>query len=120
MIIEQSCRACASKTMRNYLMEQPGQPIEVYVRCAACGEFVSRYVLSEYYYHQAAYESFVRTRGAQMRESGRSVLEDFEELKQRSLQGYETLLSRLAERPEAGRQEAGEQPPGEAAAPGEA
>ena len=111
MIIEQSCRACASKTMRNYLSEEPGQPIEVYVRCAACGEFVSRYVLREYYYHQAAYESFVRTRGSQSRESGRSVLEDFENLKQRSLKGYEKLMERLANRQQRP-QETGEQRPG--------
>lgn len=98
MIIEQSCKVCSSTSLHNFLVEDAGKPIVVFVRCAECGEFIARYVLSAYYYHPSAYESYVRTHGSQVRESGRAILEDFEQLKQESIDGYEKLKDDLGEK----------------------
>ena len=97
MIIEQSCKSCSSTSLHNFLVEEADKPIVVFVRCAQCNEFIARYVLSEYYYHPSAYESYVRTHGSQSRESGRSILEDFERLERESIEGYEKLLKDLGE-----------------------
>ncbi len=53
------CPECGSVEMRNNLYFCRGQRIRVYVQCASCGEFVTRYTLRGYTSNKS-YESLLR------------------------------------------------------------
>jgi hypothetical protein len=93
----QRCQSCGSLDLHNILAREPGQPTVIFVRCAECGELVARYVLSGYYHHGKGIESYLRSLGSALAESGRDTLAEFETVKREAIEGYETVLSRLRE-----------------------
>jgi hypothetical protein len=93
----QRCQSCGSLNLHNILAREPGQPTVIFVRCAACDELVARYVLSGYYHHGKGIDSFLRSLGSALAESGRDTLADFERVKKEAIEGYEAVLQRLKE-----------------------
>ena len=94
-IRRQRCQACDSLDVRNILVRQAGQPASVYVRCSNCGELVALYKLSDYYHHGKDVESFLRTHGPEVKESGRDVLAEFERTREDAIKGYEKVMAQL-------------------------
>ena len=96
-IHRQQCQACGSHDARNIIV-RPGheRPI-IYVRCMNCGELVARYRLAEYYHHGKDIESFLRSRGANAVESGRRMLDEFQQVQKDAVEGYEKALEYLTE-----------------------
>lgn len=93
----QRCQACGSIDVRNILVRAPGQAQTVYVRCGQCQSLVARYVLQDYYHHGRGLESYLRTHGGAMAESGRRVAEELEDAERRALEGYDAALGALAD-----------------------
>lgn len=76
-------------------MRESGQPQTVLVRCAQCEALVARYVLADYYHHGKGLESYLRTRGGQVAESGRRITEELARVEQLALEGYARALDWL-------------------------
>lgn len=93
----QRCQACDSLDMRVILVRDPGRPQTVYVRCRSCAELVARYGLRDYYHHGKGIESYLRSKGATAIESGRRVIEEFEEAREDALAGFGAAVRRLEE-----------------------
>jgi hypothetical protein len=91
----QKCHFCRSTEMCNLLVREPGQPQNVYVKCRACGEFVARYRLSEYYHNGKGIDSWLRSLGSAAPENGRDFLGEFERVKQAARFGFETANAQL-------------------------
>lgn len=91
----QRCQKCNSLEMKNILTRENKLPTVVYLRCADCGELVARYELSDYYHHGKGIESFLRSRTVDMAESGRHLLELFEEAERRATEGYAEAVAEL-------------------------
>ena len=91
----QRCQQCGSIDSRNILIRKPDVPTTIYVRCAKCGELVARYKLSEYYHHGKGLDSFLRSRGAVVSESGRDMLAEFDRAQTESIEGYQQALEYL-------------------------
>jgi hypothetical protein len=93
----QRCQSCDSLDMRVILVRDPGQLQTAYVRCRACAELVARYRLRDYYHHGKGIESYLRSKGGTAIESGRRVLEEFEQESKDALAGYGAAVKRLEE-----------------------
>ena len=91
----QTCQACGSIDLRNIIARQQGRAQMVYVRCAACGELVARYRLSDYYHHGKGIESFLDSVGSDASDSGRDHLGAFRRLQEEALEGYHEVLEQL-------------------------
>ncbi len=53
------CPNCDGVELKNYMRIMPGEDVEVFVECAACGSFVARYTL-KMYTSEKPYESYLR------------------------------------------------------------
>ena len=93
----QTCQACGSIEVRNILAREPEIRTVIYVRCANCGALVARYVLREYYHHGKGVDSYLRSAGSDVRESGRQVLSEFERVREEAVAGFEKVLTALSE-----------------------
>jgi len=91
----QRCQHCGSLDLCNILRRLEGRPTAVFVRCSQCHELVARYELSSYYHHGKGFESWLRSRGKTYGESGRSVLEDFNQVQKQAVEGYHDVLIEL-------------------------
>jgi len=91
----QQCQDCGGYAVNNILVRETHLPTVIYVRCASCGDLVARYELSEYYHHGRGIESFLSSRMATVEESGRHMLELFEQTKQKAIEGYRRVLDEL-------------------------
>ena len=96
-IHRQRCQQCNSLDVHNILVREVEAPMVVYVRCVQCGQLVARYKLSDYYHHGKGIESFIRSIGGTVEESGRDVLDQFKRSQSASLEGYELALKYLDE-----------------------
>jgi hypothetical protein len=94
----QRCQQCGSIDVRNILVREDEVPAVIYVRCSQCGQLVARYKLIEYYHHGKGVDSFIRSIGAAAAESGRDVLNQFNQSQAESIDGYEQALKYLQER----------------------
>ncbi|MHC4898351.1 MAG: hypothetical protein ACYTGW_14710 [Planctomycetota bacterium] len=92
----QQCQDCGGNEVNNILVREANLPTVIYVRCASCGDLVARYELSDYYHHGRGIESFLRSKMATVEESGRHMLEMFEESKRKAIEGYKAVLDELA------------------------
>lgn len=88
-VVLQKCQECGSEKVRNMLVREPGRAQMVYVRCAGCGALVARYRLSDYYHHGKGIESFLKSAGSSMEESGRDALADFSRVRDEAVEGFE-------------------------------
>lgn len=68
------CEHCGSTQMRNNMYFCKGEKIKVYVECAKCGEYVTRYTLSGYTSNKT-YESLLRKLRFQRINSGKRTME---------------------------------------------
>ena len=93
----QKCHSCQSTKMSNLLVREPGQSQTVYVKCRACGEFVARYRLTEYYHNGKGIDSWLRSLGSAAPESGRDFLGEFERVEEAALLGFEQASKWLEE-----------------------
>ena len=93
----QTCQACGSRRHHNIIARPAGRPTEVFVRCTKCGELVAYYELTRYYHHGKGAESYLRSVGPGLRESGRNVLDDFERMRNEVLEWYPKALEALKE-----------------------
>ena len=75
--IEQ-CPKCNGTNMNNYVYVHTGEAVRVYVKCADCGAFAARYVLSRYTSDEP-YESQLRTLRLYSYASGKRMLQEVEE-----------------------------------------
>ena len=91
----QRCQSCGSLDVHNLLVREVGEPQTVYVRCAACGELVARYQLSDYYHHGGGVESYLRTHVGQVFASARQIAETLAQVQQNAFAGYERALEAL-------------------------
>jgi hypothetical protein len=90
----QRCQACQSIEHINLLVREAGEPQVVLVRCARCRSLVARYKLAAYYHHGKGFESWVGSfRGAA--ESGRDLLQTFEEVKRRAEDQFKAVVAYL-------------------------
>jgi hypothetical protein len=94
-IHRQQCQKCQAYDTRNILVREEGQPQTVFVRCGQCGEFVARYVLSDYYHHGRGFESFLRSQQVGVAESGRDLMHEFKRIQEDALTGYQHVLDEL-------------------------
>ncbi len=94
-IHRQRCQNCGSLKVQNLLAREQGEADTVYVRCAECGELVARYRLRAYYHHGKGLESFLRTQGSSVSESGREALTEFSRAQDASLEGFEKVKAQL-------------------------
>jgi ribosomal protein L32 len=93
----QKCEACGSTDMRNYVVRDEEHPPTVYARCIDCGELVAAYTLSGCYFHHKGIDSWLRTMSRGQFESGRRLLQMFEEVREGAIAGFADLLSKLDE-----------------------
>lgn len=93
----QRCQSCDSLEMRVILVRDPGQLQTAYVRCRACAELVARYRLRDYYHHGKGIESYLRSQGGSAIDSGRRVIEEFEQAREEALEGFGAAVRRLEE-----------------------
>ena len=93
----QRCQACDSLDMRVILVRDPGEPQTVYLRCRSCAELVARYRLRDYYHHGKGIESYLRSQGGSAIESGRRVIEEFEQAREEALEEFGAAVKRLEE-----------------------
>jgi hypothetical protein len=91
----QQCQDCGSYEVKLILVREADLPTVIYVRCGNCGELVARYELSDYYHHGRGMESFLRGKMATVEESGRDMLESFEEAKKKAVKGYHKAMAEL-------------------------
>ena len=91
----QRCQKCGSLEVKSILTREGKLPTVVYLRCAQCGKLVARYELSDYYHHGRGIDSFLRSRTVDMAESGRHLLELFEDAERRAVEGYANALAEL-------------------------
>ena len=94
----QQCQDCGSHEVKNILVREANLPTVIFVRCSHCGNLVARYELSDYYHHGKDVESFLRSRLGTVEESGRHMLELFEEARKKATEGYKKALDELARR----------------------
>lgn len=94
-IHRQTCQACGSRELKNILVREREHPQQVYVQCASCGAFVARYVLSDYYHHGKGIESYLRTHGLNVHESGREWKWQFEEAQKESTDGFDRAMEQV-------------------------
>lgn len=88
-VVLQKCQDCGSDEVRNMLVREPGRAQMVYVRCVRCGALVARYRLSDYYHHGKGIESFLKSAGSGLAESGRDALADFNRVREEAMEGFE-------------------------------
>ncbi len=97
----QQCQACGSKTVRNILYRDIGEPDRVFVQCANCEALVATYVIGPmgYYHHNKGYESFLRSfhRSGEFM-SGRNLQKYFEARVEKETSMFEQVLQKLEER----------------------
>lgn len=72
------CPRCHGTQMTNLVYVRTGQDTCVYVKCAACGAFVARYVLSRYT-SDRGYESLLESLRGFAHRSGKRCLAEIEE-----------------------------------------
>ncbi|MHC4992372.1 MAG: hypothetical protein ACYTGC_15470 [Planctomycetota bacterium] len=99
-IHRQQCQACGSHDVHNILARETGRPQTVYVRCARCRDLVARYLLSGYYHHGKDVDSYLRSLGHLAAESGRDTLEDFKQVQNDAIEGFERVLEHLKSKEE--------------------
>ena len=71
------CPACGSVETRNNVYFRRGKKIRVYIECAKCGEFVSRYTLSGYT-SEKSYESILLRMRTMRLNSGKRTMDILE------------------------------------------
>ena len=91
----QTCQACGSRTMNNIVVRPAGRPNAIYVRCARCHALVAMYELNRYYHHGKGVESYLRSLGGHVAESGRNTLEEFRQLEDEARAQYPRVLDAL-------------------------
>ncbi len=72
------CPRCHGTRMVNLVYVRTGQETRVYVKCADCGSYVARYVLSRYT-SDRSYESLLASLRGFAHRSGKRCLEQIEE-----------------------------------------
>ncbi len=93
----QQCQKCDSYQMRNILVREPGHSTVVYARCAECRELVARYALEDYYHCGKGIESYLRSHGGATSESGRHIMQDFQDAEATAATGFADALEELRE-----------------------
>ena len=96
-VLRQTCQACGSEKLENLILREPEKPQVIMVRCAACGELVARYELSDYYHHGKDMDSYLRAQGNLALDSGRTWLAKFERVKQEAVESFEKVKEVLKE-----------------------
>lgn len=95
----QECQQCQSPDLENILVREPGRVMSVFVRCQHCRQLVAHYRLNRYYHHGKGIDSFLRGAGLSEEESGREILERFNEAKQTALDGFTRVTEEMNEIP---------------------
>jgi hypothetical protein len=95
----EQCPKCDGKNMRNYVYVHTGEAARVYVRCADCGAFAARYVLSRYTSDEP-YESQLRTLRLYSYASGKRMLKEVEEFGGVVEAEFERVVKLAREHPE--------------------
>jgi RNase P subunit RPR2 len=92
----QTCQACGSRELRNFVVrgEELGQA--VFVQCVRCEAMVARYVLSQYYHHGKGFESFLRASRWSSAESGRLTLDEFNRVQEEAEEQFVEVLAAVA------------------------
>ena len=102
----QKCQKCRSTTVNNLLVRSPGQPQTVYVKCDSCGEFVAQYRLGDYFHYGKGIESWLRSQGSAVSDSGRDFLGAFERVKETAIEGFKAAAAKMEEQIRAAREKA--------------
>ena len=74
------CPHCDGTAMHNLVLMRPGQDVDVFVECAACGRFVARYTLKDYTCEDP-YRSFLRRMRQRRMASGSQARQTAERFK---------------------------------------
>jgi len=94
------CPKCDSVQMHNYVLLRPCEDLDVFVECASCGAFVSRYTLKAYTCDDP-YRSYLRQMRSRTLDSGADALKKEESFSTRLWEDYKTVKELTAEKEEA-------------------
>lgn len=69
------CPGCGSQRVRNLVHWERGEPLQVYVACAACDAFIARYTV-ERYTSSESYEGLLELLGGHVVTSERQLMQE--------------------------------------------
>lgn len=69
------CPGCGSQRVKNLVHWERGEPLQVYVACAACDTFIARYTVARYTSSES-YEGLLRLLGGHVVTSERQLMRE--------------------------------------------